>query len=313
MNYKSVKDFSQIWGISTARIRKLCQEGRISGVQKKGKLWLIPENTQKPKDNRFAQQYSELFTEIENYKNKINKWFNENPPLSELEQKRLRESFIIENTYNTNAIEGNTMTLQETAWVLEGITIDKKPIKEHLELIGHKEAFEWIETMVKENQPISEALIKNIHSLVLMNRKQDAGTYRSIPVYISGSNCTPVQPYLIESKMQELITKYKKITKNKHIIECISIFHLMFEEIHPFIDGNGRTGRLLINYELMRNKYMPIDIKYKDVKKYYEAFSIYQESNKKDISAMVYLIGNYVLNTLKNFENIIIEKRSKAN
>lgn len=308
MDYKSVKEFSEIWGISTERIRKFCQEGRITGTKKNGKCWLIPENSEKPEDKRFSKQYDKLFEKIDRHKNDINNWFKENPPLSDIEQKCLRKKFIIENTYNTNAIEGNTMTLQETAWVLEDITIYKKSLREHMELIGHKDAFEWIETNIKEDRPISTKLIKDIHSLVLMGRRQDAGVYRRIPVYISGSSYIPIKPYLIESEMRELISKYKILHKSKHIIECISIFHLIFEGIHPFIVGNGVTGRLLINYELMRNKYLPIDIKYKDVARYYKAFNIYQKSNKRDSSAMVKLIAEYVLDTLETFKKIITDK-----
>ena len=141
-----------------------------------------------------------------------------------------------------------------------------------------------------------------------MDRKQEAGIYRNIPVYISGSTHTPIQPYLIEPKMEQLINQYNKRIHSEHIIKTIAWFHLNFESIHPFIDGNGRTGRLLINYELMRNNYLPIDIKYTDVKQYYNAFKSYQKT--KRCNAMIELIANYVLKTLKDFNAILNLKNS---
>lgn len=253
-------------------------------------------------------KYDNLLKEIDKVKTDIDMLLENHVFLTQTEYQKLKESFVIENTYNTNAIEGNSMTLRETALVLEGVTIDKKPLKEHLELIGHREAFKWIETIIKDDIPLTIRLIKDIHSLVLMGNKLDGGVYRKIPVYLRGSEYKPVEPYLIESKMENLIFEYEQMKKTKHIVEVISIFHLMFESIHPFIDGNGRVGRLLINYELMRNRYFPIDIKYKDVKRYYEAFNIYHESGEKDYSSMVELISSYVLTSLKELFKILLNK-----
>ena len=92
-------------------------------------------------------------------------------PLNETELKRLRDEFIIENTYDSNAIEGNTLTLRETALVLEGVTIGEKPLKDHLEAIGHKEAFEYVIGLANKNTPLTESVIKDIHTLVLIDRK----------------------------------------------------------------------------------------------------------------------------------------------
>src|SRR5690606_24957216 len=156
---------------------------------------------------------------------------------------RLRDEFLIDFTYNSNAIEGNTLTLQETALVLqEGITIDKKPLKEHLEAIGHKEAFLYIEELVKEKVPLSENVIKDIHSIVLMDMTQDKGRYMRIQVTILGSVHEPPQPYLVPILMEQLINQYNEWIEEKHLIERVALLHLQFESIHPFIDGNGRTG-----------------------------------------------------------------------
>ena len=160
-------------------------------------------------------------------------------PLTAGEVARLGEEFLVEFTYHSNAIEGNTLTLQETAMVLEGITIDKKPLREHLEVIGHKDAFDYVQQLVQDKVPFSERIIKEIHSLVLMDKPQDRGVYRSLPVQIIGAKHTPPQPYLVPIEMEQLMDKYRDMCEKMHIVERVAWFHLLFESIHPFIDGNG--------------------------------------------------------------------------
>lgn len=225
-------------------------------------------------------------------------------PLTEGELLRLREEFLIDFTYNSNAIEGNTLTLQETALILkEGITIDKKPLKDHLEAVGQKEAWLYVEELVKEKVQISEKVIKEIHSLVLMDRREDRGVYRRVPVTIMGANHTPPQPYLVPSLMEQLITKYLQMS-SLHIVERVSFFHLEFEAIHPFIDGNGRTGRLLLNLELLKEGYPPINIKFADRRRYYDCFRVYH-TNGNDPSEMVSLVEQYIEEELTRYLEII--------
>ena len=177
-------------------------------------------------------------------------------PLNETEIKRLRKEFIIENTYNSNAIEGNTLTLKETALILqEGLTISEKPIKEHLEAVGHKDAFEYVITLADTFTDLTERVIKGIHSLVLMNDASSKGVYRRVPVTVMGAVNTPPQPYLVPVKMEELMRDYESIKRERHIIEAVAEFHLRFESIHPFIDGNGRTARLVMNLALLQAGY----------------------------------------------------------
>jgi Fic family protein len=195
-------------------------------------------------------------------------------PLNAGEIKYLRDDFVIENTYNSNAIEGNTLTLRETALILDhGITIGEKPLKDHLEAIGHRDAFQFVYSIVDSKEPLTEWVIKQIHSLVLINEPMSKGAYRNVSAYIRGAKHTPPQPYLIQAQMETLISDYR--ANKKHVIENIAEFHLRFEGIHPFIDGNGRTGRLLMNFELMKAGYLPISIKYADRKKYYDCFDDY--------------------------------------
>lgn len=230
---------------------------------------------------------------LENLKDELQKL----KPLTETETKRLQEDFTIEYTYNTNAIEGNTITLDETRQVIiDGLTIGGKSVKEHLEIIGHKEAFDFIVELGKDKkQMLTEKIIKEIHSLVLMNDRENKGKYRNILVRV-GSH-TPPQPYMIEPLMEELIINYNR--SDEETIEKIARFHLDFEMIHPFIDGNGRTGRLILNLELIKEGYMPIDIKFKDRADYYKAFDDYQKNGS--IQSMLDLVVKYEEEELRRY------------
>ena len=281
----TVKQASEKWGISDRRIRVLCAEGKISGAYQEGRSWKIPADARKPADGRYKSKES-ILLQIERKKVEL----DGRRPLTAGEVARLNEEFIVEFTYNSNAIEGNTLTLRETDLVLRGLTIDKKPLKDHMEAVGHKEAFEFVSELVKNNVPISESVIKQIHYLVLADKKEDRGVYRRVPVRIMGAQHTPVQPYLIAPKMEELLRNFVESTE--HIVTKLARFHIEFEGIHPFIDGNGRTGRLLVNLELMKAGYPPIDIKFTDRIAYYNAFDEYHV--KHNLSAMENLFAGYV-------------------
>lgn len=290
--YITVKEASKKWGISDRRVRKLCSEGKISGAIRESGIWKIPLDANKPEDGRIKKV--ENILEIIDRKKKE---LDSRRPLTEGEVERLMEEFTVEYTYNSNAIEGNTLTLRETDLVLRGLTIDKKPLKDHMEVIGHKEAFEFVQDLVKDKIPISENVIKQIHYLVLADKKDDRGVYRRVPVRIMGAAHEPVQPYLIVPKMEQLLEKYHN--SEEHIIKKLAWFHIEFEGIHPFIDGNGRTGRLLVNLELMKAGYPPIDIKFTDRISYYNAFDEYFVKNK--LNTMENLFAEYVNERLDNY------------
>lgn len=292
----TVKEASLKWGITERRIRTLCKEGRIEGVFYEKKSWKIPENAVKPTDRRIKK----IGTIEKSIEEKL-KILNSKRPLTKGEVERLNEEFLTEYTYNSNAIEGNTLTLRETDMILRGLTIDKKSFREHLEVIGHKEAFEYIKDLVKKKEKLSEKIIKEIHYLVLADKKEDRGVYRKVPVKILGAINTPVQPYLIEPKMQELLENY--YSSKEELVTKMARLHIEFESIHPFIDGNGRTGRLIINLELMKLGYPPIDIKFIDRLKYYEAFDHYHRKN--DITKMVQLFSKYLNEQLDKYIQIL--------
>lgn len=296
--FMTVKQASERWGISDRRIRTLCAEGKIPGAYQEGRGWKIPIDAVKPADGRYKSKES-ILSQIDRKKKEL----DSRRPLTEGETERLNEEFIVEYTYNSNAIEGNTLTLRETDLVLRGLTIDKKPLKDHMEAVGHKEAFEFVSELVKNNVPISESMIKQIHYLVLADKKDDRGVYRRVPVHIMGAQHEPAQPYLIAPKMEQLLQEYKE--SKEHIVTKLARFHIEFEGIHPFIDGNGRTGRLLVNLELMKAGYPPIDIKFTDRIAYYSAFDEYHV--KHNLSAMENLFAGYMNERLDTYLKILQE------
>ena len=210
-----------------------------------------------------------MFTEIDKKKKQIDK----KRPLSKYTINNIKEELLLQWTYNSNAIEGNTLTLRETKVVLEdGITIGGKTLKEHLEVVNHKEAIFYIEDIVNEKKPLSEKQIKNIHYLILKGIDDEkAGGYRKQKVIISGASHTPPPPYQIKSQMEGLIEWYRNEGPKLHTVERAAKLHTDFVNIHPFIDGNGRTARLLLNFELMKDGYPPAIIKADDRVDYYDA------------------------------------------
>ena len=306
MEYISVKQAAELWGLSDRRVRLLCEQGRVAGAIREGRFFRIPTDTVKPMDGRtlrgkiIPQEYSTLFARVGALKAELSK----KRPLTQSELKRLQKEFLAEFTYNSNAIEGNSLTLRETALVLEGITIDQKPLKDHLEVVGHRDAFLYVQQLVTDQIPISEKLIKDIHSLVLIDSPEDKGIYRHIPVKIIGAYHEPPQSYLIPEQMEQLIAWHKE-TK-RHPIENAALFHLAFEGIHPFVDGNGRTGRLLLNLMLMQQGYPPIDVKFADRRRYYNCFDSYYEG--KTVAPLVEMIAEYLEERLKLYLDILSPK-----
>lgn len=294
--FMTVKQAAEKWGISDRRVRILCAEGKVSGAYQQGRGWKIPIDAVKPADGRFKSTES-LLTAIDRKKAELDQC----RPLTEGEVARLTEEFTVEYTYNSNAIEGNTLTLRETDMVLRGLTIDKKPLKDHMEAVGHKEAFDFVRELVRENRPITERVVQQIHYLVLADKKDDRGVYRRVPVRIMGAEHEPLQPYLIAPQMEQLMMRYAN--SSEHIITKLARFHIEFEGIHPFIDGNGRTGRLLVNLELMKAGFPPIDIKFTDRIAYYNAFDEYYV--KHNLSAMENLFAGYINERLDLYLSIL--------
>lgn len=193
-------------------------------------------------------------------------------PLPKYTVKSLREKLFLEWTYNSNAIEGNTLTINETKVVLEGITVGGKTMREHLEVINHRDAISYVEDIVHKEEVLSEWQIKNLHRLVLKGIDDEyAGVYRNQQVFISGAQHTPPEPYKIQEQMESLMNWYNGEAQNLHPVVRGAMLHSIFVGIHPFIDGNGRTSRLLLNLELMKAGYPPVIIRVENRLAYYNA------------------------------------------
>ena len=186
--------------------------------------------------------------------------------------KQLYQEFTVEYTYDSNAIEGSPLTLAETAQALSGHTVDRQPLKFSLDACGHRDGFQYITEAALKDAPLSESVIKTIHSHVLMCQPEEKGLYRHQAVRIMGAYHIPPKPEKIEQKIKDLLLLNEKRKVNVNLFERLALFHLEFEGIHPFIDGNGRTGRLLLNFELIKKGYPAIDIRMTDRYRYYDAF-----------------------------------------
>ena len=209
----------------------------------------------------------------------------------------LRKQFAIELAYNSNAIEGNTLTLKETRMVIEeGITIRGKPLREHFEAINHQKAFNFLEGLVKSKRPIAEDEIREIHRIILTGIEDDyAGRYRDVNVRILGAIKSPPRFEKVPARMSEYTDKIMKNPDGLNIIELAAFIHYGLVEIHPFIDGNGRTARLLMNLFLMRNGF-PVTVVLKvDRKKYYDRL---KSADEGDIKPFTDFIGRAVERSL---------------
>ena len=308
MEFMTTKEAVKKWNISERRIRQLLQDGRIEGAIKKGNSWNIPIDAIKPVDKRVIKVDNldfiidlkdNYFNEVDNLKKEL----DSKRPIPKETLKSLEESINLEWTYNSNGIEGNTLTLKETQVVLEGITVGGKSIKEHLEAINHQKAILYLNDLVKENNPITEWNIKSIHQLVLKNiDDENAGRYRRENVTIKGA--THISPdYLkVPELMEKLVLNYKN-WNNFHPIIQASLLHGELVKIHPFIDGNGRTSRLLINLDLMNHGYNPIIIKKEDRLKYYEALD--KAHTTRDYTDFVKLITKLEMLMLKKYLELL--------
>lgn len=208
-------------------------------------------------------------------------------PIPAYALKSIKESLMIEWTYNSNSIEGNTLTLQETKMVIEeGFTIKGKSLREHFEAVNHQEAIEFVESLVSDNYLLKERDILNIHELVLQKIEKDfAGRFRTSGVRISGANFVPPNALKIDGYINELVDWVN--TSDLDIIIKSTIFHHRFVWIHPFFDGNGRTVRLLFNLLLMKEGFPPAIILKNDRKKYYDALNFANNGNYSKLALLI--------------------------
>ena len=193
-------------------------------------------------------------------------------PLPSAVLRNLHDELVLRWTYHSNAIEGNTLTLMETKVVLEGITVGGKLLREHFEAINHRDAILYVEDVVKRVEPLTEWQIRNLHRLVLKQIDDEhAGRYRPFNVTIAGARHLPPDMLQVPGQMSELLRWYETEAGGLHPVERAARLHADFVKIHPFVDGNGRTARLLLNLELLKAGFPAVVLPVERRLTYYEA------------------------------------------
>ena len=231
-------------------------------------------------------------------------------PLNSSIVRKLEEEFTIAWTYNSNAIEGNTLTLQETEIVInKGITIGGKTVNEHFEAINHKNGIEYIRSIVGKKEKITEETVKKLHELILKSIDDgEAGCYRRQNVRIVGARLLPPQSVKIPHLMKEFTAWLNEGEDTITIAKLAAEIHYRFVIIHPFIDGNGRVARLLMNLLLMKHGYPPAIILKVDRKRYYRVLN---EANLGQIEAYEDFIGRSIERSLILYLNSIIPDQNE--
>jgi len=262
-----------------AKVKKI---SRYLGIE-------IPKNIDDIKSEIFDEIYKKKWIKnLENIKKNFNKEFSSFPKLA---KEKYYENFVVKFTYNSNKIEGSTLTLKETARLLEeGITPANKPIKDVKEAESHKKVFEL---MIKEKKDLSLGLVFKWHKELFQNIDDEiAGKIRKHPVGIAGSKFEPPMAMELDFLLEDFFNWYKK-NKKIHLVELAALVHLKFVTIHPFTDGNGRTSRLIMNFILHKNGFPMLNIDYSNRSSYYTALE--RSQTKEDDRIFVqYLIKRYL-------------------
>lgn len=225
-------------------------------------------------------------------------------PLNKDTLKSLINDFNLKYTYHSNAIEGNTLTLTETKIVLEGITIGGKTLKEHLEVINHESAIEYMMSIAQKNAKLDERVLKELNGIVLSKiDNENAGKYRNANVIIAGAKHTPPYFLHIKEEMKKFFIWYNENINLLHPVEFASRLHGEFVKIHPFIDGNGRTARLIMNLELIRQGYPLTIIEITDRLNYYN--SLDKAHLTGDYDDFIKLVAYCVIRSFERYFSVL--------
>jgi Fic family protein len=230
-------------------------------------------------NNIISRELQQVLDEIDILKKKLDTF-------RQFDSYRIAQALELEYTFESNRIEGNTLTLRETDLVInEGQTISGKSMREHLEAINHQEAIAYIKHLIEKNSALNERELLSIHNLILRGiNPEDAGRYRKVQVMINGSSYMPPQPYMVAKDMEDFYIWYETHKNNLHPIVLSAEMHERLVTIHPFIDGNGRTSRLVMNLILLQHGYVIANIKgdYDNRMRYYESLETAQTQNNKE-------------------------------
>mgnify|MGYP003396730201 CR=1 FL=1 len=249
---------------------------------------------------KLSENLNDILLKIDELKKELDQYRN-------LDSFRITQALELEYTFESNKIEGNTLTLQETDFIInEGLTISGKSMREHLEVLNHNEAIDYIKDLVQNHISITERQVLSIHNLILRGiYPEDAGKYRKVQVMIKGSSHLPPQPFLVAKEMEELYYWYFENKTKLHPVILAAEMHERLVCIHPFIDGNGRTSRLLMNLILLQNGYVIANIKGELASrmKYYEALENCHTSNNKE--NFLLFIAQTELDCLQRYVSIL--------
>lgn len=243
---------------------------------------------------------------------KLKAWLDEFRPFEPTIVAELKKLYDVRFTYNSNAIEGNTLTQSETELVLtKGITVGGKTLDEHLEVIGHKEAIDYIEHLAQQETNINQWEIKQIHNLILRKiHPNEAGSYRTLDVMAAGTNYRYPPHYLLSQLMGDFVSLLNSESAlNLHPVEYASIAHYRFVSIHPFRDGNGRTARLLMNLLLIRAGY-PILVINNQIRNDYINALVYGQQNQDDLSQLYDLVFDEAIASLVEVLRLLVTASS---
>lgn len=243
------------------------------------------ENSYISRKSIISTNLKTILDEIDALKAALNKF-------RELDSFRIAQALELEYTFESNRIEGNTLTLRETDLVInEGLTISGKSMREHLEAINHVEAVAYIKQLIERNFSFNERELLSVHNLILRGIiPEDAGRYRKVQVMIKGSNHMPPQPFLVPKQMEDYFLWMEENKNKLHPVILAAEMHERLVTIHPFIDGNGRTSRLIMNLILLQNGYVIANIKgdYETRMEYYQSLETAQTSgNKEDFILLI--------------------------
>lgn len=237
------------------------------------------ENSYKSRKLSISKNLQSILDEIDKLKSKLDKF-------RQFDSYRIAQALELEYTFESNRIEGNTLTLRETDLVInEGLTISGKSMREHLEAINHVEAISYIKQLMERNFPFNERELLSVHNLILRGIiPEDAGRYRRVQVMIKGSSHMPPQPLIVPKEMEDYFIWFEENKIKLHPIILAAEMHERLVTIHPFIDGNGRTSRLVMNLILLQNGYVIANIKgdYESRMNYYQALETAQKSGNKE-------------------------------
>ena len=258
------------------------------------------ENTYEIAKNKLSKSLTTILAEIDTLKDKLDTF-------RKLDSYKIVQALELEYTFESNRIEGNTMTLRETDLVInEGLTISGKSMREHLEAINHQEAIAYIKQLMPRNTLLNEREVLCIHNLILRGiNPEDAGKYRKVQVMIKGSSHLPPQPFMVAKEMEDFFIWYETYKKRLHPVILAAELHERLVTIHPFIDGNGRSSRLVMNLILLQHGYVIANIKgdYDNRMQYYNALEVAQTKNNKDDFLM--FIAQIEKESLERYLNII--------